>query len=132
MWLIACFWQPHKRKSLNSRKKMKFLTNFNPNYDGFVDAARGRIVAAPLGTAVLTSEQLAKEGLVGIYGLDKDGVNAIAVNDEVIAKLKDLCDFRGSPQVAHFEADRLLCKMLSALGYNDIVEIFNRVGIRRS
>ena len=47
--------------------------------------------------------------------------------DEILNKMIELGksdDF----EVAHGEADHLLCEFLKSLGYNDIVEAYNKVG----
>jgi len=46
-------------------------------------------------------------------------------NEEAIKELKEL-DKLLDQEYEHVEADRILCKLLSSLGYEDVVEEYNK------
>jgi hypothetical protein len=48
--------------------------------------------------------------------------------DRVLARLRELKDEDDDWESSHIEADGLLCEMLTALGYEDIVKAFNDLG----
>lgn len=49
------------------------------------------------------------------------------IAERVLARLRELKD-EGDWEAGHIEADGLLCEMLTALGYEDIVAAFNDLG----
>lgn len=46
---------------------------------------------------------------------------------EAIEEMKKLVN-SGDTEVAHIEADGILCDVLTKLGYKDLVDVYNKVG----
>lgn len=46
--------------------------------------------------------------------------------DKYITEFKELC-FTGDIEIDHFKADCVLCKLLIELGYNKIIEVYDKV-----
>lgn len=51
----------------------------------------------------------------------------IITPEEFKIKMQEITEI-GDPEIAHHEADELLCEALEALGYNDGVKAFHNVG----
>lgn len=52
------------------------------------------------------------------------GIGAQRLRAEAIARLQEL---PGDPEYDHAEADRVLCQLLLAIGFDDVVEAWRKV-----
>lgn len=46
---------------------------------------------------------------------------------EAVEKMKE-CVNNGDTEVAHLDADAVLCDVLTQLGYKELVDVYNQVG----
>lgn len=61
-----------------------------------------------------------------VFGVGENSLRTVSLRDKAIKELRD-CQKPGDTEAAHSDADKALCKLLVALGYQDVVDEWEKV-----